>query len=301
MAKYDTTELVALMQRRGLVPANQGTFSTAEFLLDASAQLEAGFIPLLVQANKDYGVYAKDYAITAGQARYDVPSRSSMMGLRDIFVVATDGTVGPALVERKPEELSRLGLNTLTTGEPEFYYLEHNEIVLYPIPSATTGTLRVKYCMKPSRMVLPATVAIIATKPSVNSVTVAAANGIVSTNVVDIVRAVPGFDLLDQDLTVTVAAGPPITFTFSASYSSRVAVGDQVCLARESAVPQIPAEFHLPLALVGIGPHLRALGNKKLADDLRDEAKELVVGILGAVSPRNRGATPDIASYDWFG
>lgn len=304
MAKWDSAELLATMKRRGMVPTNQGTFSDADLLLDATFEMESVIISALIEAHGEYAVQvAADVPLVVGQDHYAIPTRSVGLGLRDMVLISNSGSIDP-VYERDPKELARLNLTTLP-AKPRFYYMEGNKIVLHPTPDSTYGSLRMKYHMRPGRLV-PVTSArqvdSIGAPSGGNIILTLASNkpGSWSTATpFDLIGANPGFDVLAMD--VTASAVGTATVTVPAAATTGFAVGDWVALAGEAPMPRIPPELHLPLALRAIAPALRALGNKKLADDLVNESDNLIKSVVAIICPRNKAAEKDIVSYEWFG
>lgn len=302
MAKYDAAELLATMKRRGLVPTNQGTFTDAEFLLDASGVLETAIHPIVVQSRGEQGQQTKDHALVSGTKKYRVPYRAA--GIRQILIVQSDGRER-MLDEFDPRQMTELGINQNNTGAPLWYTLERDYVVLYPTPGET-ATLRIRYYPTPNKLVGSAFIGVVTSKPAVNQVVVTIGASVGTTfnanAVVDLVRANPTFEHLDMDITITTnSGGGTPTLTFGANYNTDLEIGDQVCLAREAHVPQVPTSLHLPLALRSIGPALRAMGDHKLAKELEDEATALENSAKLLLSPRNAAATKDIADFTWFG
>lgn len=299
MAKYDNAELVATLQRRGLVPNNQPTFTTTEFLLDCSQEMDSVLVPKLLKSHAEFFVAIQPYSITEGEMYYRVPARAIGNKLRFVRIVAVDGSYR-TLEERDPKDVTKLGLNELAYGNPQFYVFEAGNIVLYPTPSSTNGdTLQLGYYCRPGRLVPTTTVGIISSFNGDRTVvtltgSVSAFTGITS---FDIVRATNGFETLAMDKAGTYAAG---VVTFSSAVSSIVSAGDQICLPGEAGVPQVPSELHICIGLRGAAASLKALGDLELADKLVKEAEAKEKEFFEMIAPRNDAGAKDLTNDWWF-
>src|SRR5690606_8653031 len=91
-------------------------------------------------------------------------------------------------------------------------------------------------------------------------------------------------ECLGIDQTITGISGTTIEFS---SLPDELAVGDYVCLAGESPVPQIPVEFHALLAQEVVVKVLEALG--KSTKDAKDDLKTLKENLPNLITPRVQG------------
>src|SRR5689334_21129596 len=123
---------------------------------------------------------------------------------------------------------------------------------MVPVPNVA-GTLEMPYYAQHKRLVLPSAVAIV-TSVSYNATSdtlVLEAEDSPSTlqddgTSVEVVRAVPGFETLTLPQEATIAEVVPGTFEDligSLPEDPGVAVGDQICLPGQAAVPQVPVEL----------------------------------------------------------
>lgn len=307
MAQYDATELVDLVKRRALVPGSQGTFSSAEILLALTEAIESRIAPSIIETQAEHLVASKDITIVSGQAAYRVPYRAMSNGIRSIHWLMSDGR-SAQLVERKIRDVANLRLAS-TTGTPAFYVVQGPHVVLYPTPGSAVGTLRVKYHMRPNRIVpvtsVRAITAIALNTPDASStrVTVAAVPASMEGfQKFDFVRAKQPHDILSFDVTPSVTVGASATtVTFAeGDLSSELEVNDYLCLARETPMANIVDEFVLPAALRAGASLLKALGFLKQAAALDEEAGQEEKVILSSMVSRNKDETQDITNDDWF-
>jgi hypothetical protein len=179
-----------------------------------------------------------------------------------------------------------------STGNLAGFYYRGNQVVLVPSSSSTATTLRMSYFIRPNELAAISATngihAISAINTSTKAVTVAGNTAISTSTPCDLVAATPGFESLDIDLTPTAASGTVITFGNASALPTDLAVGDYVCLAGKSPVPQIPAEFHPILAQRVACAWMEAFDAPGLEKAVAKLGKmEEAAGVL--VSPRSPG------------
>lgn len=106
----------------------------------------------------------------------------------------------------------------------------------------------------------------------------------------DIIKGTSPFALVSADLDeVLIVNGTSITFAVADLDTTRVAVGDWVCLANEACIPQIPLEFHLGLAQAVGAEILGVKGDPRGAAQLESRALGALARIRKIIVPRVRG------------
>lgn len=295
MATYDTSELIATIKTKALVPTNQSTFTNAQILKIADEELQMGIVPLIKEAREEYFVTYEDYTLVTGQKEYQIPSRAVGSTLSDIIIIDTQGnsmySVPLLEASQVPDRNDPFGFNTGIIA-----YLQANNVVLNPAPdSFVGGYLRLKYVERRNNLVeTSAAGRIDAINTSLNQVTLGNVPSTFNTQqIYDFVKAKPGFDNLDTDVAVTGISGS--VFTFS-SLPSNLSVGDYLCLAGESPVPQIPVEFHMVLAQRVIVRMLEALGDTNGVQIARSQLESLQRSALKLITPRVMGEAKKIVN-----
>lgn len=239
---YTTTELIADIKLRSFLPTSQATFTSADTLLLADAEMQTAVIPLVQSLRSEYWLTYKDYTITAAQANYDIPVRAIGMSIRDVQYVYASGAV-KSLPQMDVEDIL-----TTISGDPSAFYVKQNQIYLWPTPSSTIDTLRVYYQLRPGQLVLTTAAGLISTiSTGSNYVTVSSIpsdwdNG----DTYDLIRQDGASEPLAIDQAATTVASTTITFT--ATMPTALRVNDYVALAGQSPIPQIPAELRPVLA-----------------------------------------------------
>jgi hypothetical protein len=266
----------------------------------ATEELHIKLLPLILSVREDlYVAPPKDYAITANQSHYVIPTRASGTVLRDVQVVQDSRIYSLPAVDSDE-------ITTTSTGEVEGYYLEHNDVVLYPTPAATTGTLRLRYFMRPSRLAATTACAQISAINTVTStVTVSSIPSSWATNtVVDFIKAQAPYYNLAIDQTITGVSGTDITFS---SLPTNLAVNDWLALAEYSPIPQVPHEFLPVLAQMTVAKALEAIGDREgaraaervLTGTGTEPDTGMIASVLKLITPRVVGEPKKVIQRNW--
>jgi len=229
---------------------------------------------MLITSREEYYVYVHDYAITSGQAAYAVPYRAVGGALREIKRITGDVIVD--LNRLDPEDMAKV-----ESGLPTEFYLQNNNVILYPTPDSTSGTLRLTYFMRPSTLVPVTGCSQITAIDTVTSVvTCSTVTGWSTSNKFDLISGNSGFVLKALDYTASALSSTTITFS---TLPSDLVVGDWVCLAGESCFPHAPADAQQYLTHLTVVACLEALGdqsNLAIAQARADQLKSALAPVL---------------------
>ena len=277
---WTTTGLLASIRRRASIPTTATTGGLdADLLAFANEELRLGLVSKLLTLRESYFKRDSDSTIAAATTSYRIPTRAVGGKLASVRLLDSAGGELGVLTEVPDERLEDYSGLSSTAA----YRVLGNSLVLVPSAVTSAVTLRQTYFAQPSELVASGYATISAINTSTNVVTTSAIHGYTTSSVLDLVRASEGFESLAIDQTPT-AVGSTTTLTFS-SLPSGLAVGDYVCVFRQSPVPQIPSEFHPILAQRVACAYLEAQGAPELAAAVKKlEAMEEAIGILS--SPR---------------
>lgn len=276
---FNSTRLIEQIKVKGCLP--EGRFTDQEILDCAYECLLSDIMPLLYSVREEFYVKKKTLAVTMNQEEYAIPSRAVGGAVREIKMVKGSGI----------QDLGRVDLediNTSQTGEPIAIFLLGNNFGLFPIPSATSGTLWIYYAIRPSRLVPVSECArITAIDTTTDTVTVTIPTGWTTADNFDLVKGTPHFDILALDLVAASVAGGLIQF--SAALPTTLVVGDYVTLAEETCWPFLPPEAHVLLAQAAAAAALESIGHPS-AVAVAAKAQMLKDTITKLINPRIQGA-----------
>lgn len=289
---FTTADFLTSVRQRGSIPTTTNASNvnnTTNLLSLATEELHIKLLPLLLSVREEFYVYAKDYTVTADQAAYAIPTRTAGATLRDIQWIEGNNI-------RSLPRVDSDFITSTASGTVQGYYLQHNDVILYPTPSSTTGTLRLRYYLRPGRLAATTACAQI-TAVTTTTVTVASipSSWAVGT-IVDFIKATPPFHYPSIDQTITALAGTTITF---AAVASTVVVGDWLALAEYSPIPQIPFEFQPVLAQMTVVKALEAIGDREGSAAARKDLEVLQASALALMSPRVSGEAKKVIGRNW--
>ncbi len=291
---YTADALLEEVRRLGSFSATAATgLADADILAHADSELRDTLVPLMLGVSEELYQRVFSHTVTRGTAAYRINKRAAISRINTVQWVNSDGsTINLSRLE--PKQVAEISTVT-AQGRPWAYYLEGSRVVLFPTPTDSTATLRIRAMARPSRLTL--------TTDSTNLKTISAvslgtstlpndtwfltivAHGIISNTVRDVVCATPSFEhlVLDGALTVEDADGVSIP---SASFSSAPAAGDYLCISDYTPVIQLPVELHPALFELTASRVLRALGKSQESADHANEAQRLVATGIQALTPR---------------
>lgn len=241
-----TLELIAALKIKGSFPTSNDLFSNSDFLVLFNHQMKTEIVPTMLLLSEEFFFVYKDFPVVQNGS-YRIPARAIGAKLRDVQVIDAGGNI---LAPQKLFEEDR-------PGNPTGYYLTRNSVSLSS--DYTTGTLRMKYFARPNELVLPTACSQIASIDTVNKqVTVTSLPSTMTTGVLcDFVQSENPYDLLDYDNAIVGVSGTTVTMT---SLPDGLAIGDYLCLAKQSPVPMVPDEMHPVLVQSAL---VAALASKK--------------------------------------
>lgn len=292
---WTTAGLLEDIRQKAYLPDAHPSFTDTILLNMADRELRDTIMPHILDRREDYYVVYHDFAITANQQRYRLPSRAHFGLLRDASILASDGRLTADLKLASVEQVEYFAAITSDATGIGLYALEGDTVVLLPTPSTTDGsTLRLRYYRRPSKLTAAASGHCVAiTAINGNVLTLGASHGFTTSSVCDLVQANPGFDVLDFDQTLSATAST--TVTWPTTVPSDLAVGDYVCIANETPVPQVPAEFHSVLAQAVACKVLEQLRDDRLGAAVTKLGRDLEAA-AGGITPRNHGAARKIVN-----
>ena len=285
MMAFDTTRLLSQIKLKGSLP--EGRFEDQEILDVAYDVMLHNVGPWCIANREEYYVYSATQAITSAQSSYPIPARGQGMALREVQMIK-DGVV---------VNLERMDLEEQTTtdqGTVDKFYVQNNELMLYPTPNVTNFDLKLYYFLRPSKLVPTSECArITAIDTGTNTLTVSAPSTWTTPDTFDLVRAKSGFKTYADGMDLTASAVSTTSITLS-SLPSTLAVGDYVSLAEESCFPFLPLEAHGLLVHACVAELLESTGDRdgfKIAEARVAKIKKDLEALFGT---RVQGAPKDI-------
>lgn len=210
-----------------------GRYQPEEILGVGYDMLVSNVVPLIISLNEEYYVRSESQAVTASRSSYPIPKRALGSLLREAKHV----------LGKKVNDLDRISPEEVTSnqeGSPDSFYLKGLNVILYPTPNSTEGTLELSYYLTPSLPVLVAAAALITNiDTSTGEITATTPAGWSTSNTFDLVSARNGHETLAFELAASAVTSSSVTFT-AGDLPSTLQNGDYISLSGYSPYMQCP-------------------------------------------------------------
>jgi len=260
-----TNDIIKSAKSRSLIPSNQSTFQTQDFINFMNEEMLNAVVPRVLQVHEDFYMIQEDIALIPGKSNYRIPYRSIGNRLRDVAFKDINGNVF---------EMTRVSVGDISFYQGSFtvnqfrtFYVKSDEIVIVPsVGQFISGSLEFTYYIRPNKMVTEDRAAkIVSINYALGEVTVDRVPSNFSTNIkMDFIQSKSPYKIISFDVTPTsvnsvtnVITFDPVSVTFDPralqnpeqfpQYTD-LSPGDYVMQAEETIIPQIPAELHSILA-----------------------------------------------------
>lgn len=297
MAKpLTTSKLIDSVKQRAMLPTNSKTFSDDDLVGILNEEMDTGIVPEVLKQHEEYYTVSEDQPFVEGQTRYRIPYRAIGNKLRDVAYIDTNGNF---------YELSRISLEELSDYQndnnfslEEVFYVEHNEIV-FPRKEKSGGTLRMYFHLRPNSLVLEGQVSVITAINRVSGIITVSSlpTSFNSAPVMDFVASkspnrIEGYDI--QPISVNTE-NKEVEFNVG-DIPEYLSIGDFICLAQESPVPQIPVEMHTMLAQKAAIFCLEALNDTEGLSNAQRKMERMERDIDTIINNRVEGAPKKIVN-----
>jgi len=314
LSPYTTDSLLPMLRLLPLMPSVQALFSDSDLVNIMDFEMSSKILPLIDNQAEEYFITRDDIVYNQSIRLYPLPTRGTADKLRSVSFV--DSNHNEIRIPRlRPEDImsnvnaTGLAINPALWG----FYLENDNIRLYlgsySGSSQAYKFLRLRFVRMPSTLVQEVACGQI-TAVSSNVITVNTVPSLfLTTSTYDIVSNTPQMFVSKGDnLTVASIIGNVITFTsIPTDLHSAVPgpqIGDWVCLAMQSPIPQIPFKpgFQLLLQL-SAAKCLEIHGDTQGFNVAMSQAADMKNYFISVITPRVDGnvirlTTPN-SLYGW--
>lgn len=288
--------LVKSVQKRVLMPLSSNTLDETAIIELMSEEMMSTIEPLVLSAHEEFYVQNYDQSLVAGTYNYSIPPRAAFATWRDIVMVDTIGNE-LAMTDLPPEYVK---ISYPSGGLPPMFtfgfVMNNDRITLWPpnqtIP--TNYTLRMKIKRRPNHLTSVDNCAqVTSVNSSLKQVTLDG-NGDTTwttSTTFDIIPNSPQFTSRGDDQVITNInqVTPTATVLTFSSLPTGIIVGDWVCPAMLSPIPQIPYDMFPLLAQRGVIKCLEALGDNQNLQVAERRYQDMAVDFARTVSPRIQG------------
>ncbi len=305
----DKTDLsiVKSVQAHPLLPLSENTLTEERIIEFLDEDMRSTILPLVLAAKEEFYVENIDQTLVAGTYNYTIPERAAFATWRDIVLVDPMGNE-VAMTELPPEYVKI----TYPVGNlPPMYVfgfiMNNDRITLWPpnttIP--TQNTLRMKIKRQPNHLtpyLNCGQVTQINTGTGVITLSVNGDGTWSTSTTFDVIPNSPQFTSREDDLAITAVDNTLNTITVT-TIPTGLIVGDWICPARLSPIPQIPYDLFPLLVQRGVIRVLEALGDNQNLQVAERRYQDMAADFARTVSPRIGGTRKVLvnrtANFGW--
>lgn len=288
-------DLLASIKLRAAVPISQISFEDDDLLRFAQEEIELKIVPSILAVKEEFYVRTVSVPLVANQNSYEIPYRAIGNKVRSAFYEQAPGT----LLNLANIPIEHISLYQTNTFPYQFagFYLENDHITLLPnIGSNPTGNLVLRYYLKPNTIVqmnrgarirsIDRTTGVIEVSNGATGANTVPANININT-LVDFIRAKPINKTYDFDVAPASinATGGTITFALD-SIPAELEVGDWICSASETVIPQVPSDLHVMVAQAVACRVLESLSDTQALQNATAKLQEMEQKLLSVIDTR---------------
>jgi hypothetical protein len=276
---YGSSDVIARVRRDAHIDSSDVDYPAAVILDIMDSVIQKRIVPSILGLRADYWLTYADIAVTADRQKYPIPDRASLGTIYSVQYL-DDNKENKVELEWKWVE----DMDPDSSGEPSSHYIQDDTVLVYPIPSSSTGYIRIWYHYMPSNLVEATDCMLITGGVATGVLTGDAPSAWGGSDIplsYDIVSGKSPFALIHSDLTASaVVSGTSITFSPSDIDTTRLATGTYyVCLAGETCFPMCPKSLHYT-AVDLVVAHIRdASGDEGFAQKIQLAAADLQLQI----------------------
>lgn len=292
--------LVASAYRRTLAPNSAGAIQSGDVITFMDEEMRSTIAPLVLAAQEEFWVQNIDQTLVQGTYSYTIPQRAAFATWRDVVLVDALGNE-IAMTELSPEYTKLTFPSGASAALSAFgFILQNDKVILWP-PNGGVPTqyqLRMKIKRRPNSLTSVddcGQVTLINT--STGDVTLSTTDTTWTTaTTFDVIPNAPQFTSRVDDAAITAINTTTNILRFSTTNAALMAVGDWVCPAQMSPIPQIPFDMFPLLAQRGAIKILEALGDTQNLQVAERRYQDMSADFARTVSPRIDGTRKAIVN-----
>ena len=260
---YKTTDLINAIKRNAAFPTSQVRFSNDDFLTFLNEELQLTLVSHLVTMRQDYFVTTVDTALVASQTAYTIPVSAIGWKVESVgYIDSSDVyTKIPMITRDQRSSFSSLSSSSI----PSAFYILNNSINLVPdAGSSVSGSLRFDLVRIQNELVMDTTSGNITavTDTGTDYQMTVGTLPISSGDSCDVISGTNPFNIIARGVTSSIL-GSVVTVTYSSDFSRAPVLGDYVCKAGTTPIPNIPEDIHPILAQLAVVRVLAATNDIK--------------------------------------
>ncbi len=289
--QYTVEELIQTTKRACSVPTSQLTYTDADWTLLANDLLQTTVVPLIMSTREDYFTTFEEVQSPAnGIIPFSVNAVGSKLRNVCYKVQAT-----PLILVNLPRiDLDVVaGVGFFNNWTLAGFYVEGENICLYPSTSVPTGTIiRLYYYRRTLVLAEPTQFGRVLSIDTMSNTVVMdfVPYSWVAGDTLNSVGSEPNFSITNEAMVISAVSSPSLILDNVTGLS----VGDYISQEGYSAIPQVPIEAHNYLAQLTAAKGLEGLGDRDGMTAAFNEAEKLKQSLLIVVSNRVDGSVKKV-------
>ena len=290
-----TSKLIESVRRRAMIPDDTAAFTDADIIDIMNEELDEQVISEVLVTNEEHLVRRDEISVEGDETKYTIPYRAIGNKLRDVAYLDSTGS---------HYELSRVSLEelsdyrrTYTSYNRDVFYVMGDAINLLDTRVIDYDKLVFYYYMRPSVLVEEKEVGKITNIDRVNGTITLQSFPSKFSNIpdMDFVKAKTPNTIISFDVTPTAVNNSTRVVSFNISdIPEELQVGDYLCQAEQTPVPNIPTEFHPILAQATAVHILEAMGDTEGLANASRKLEKMKEAIIQITNDRVEGAPQKI-------
>lgn len=298
----DSDELLNSIKIRAAVPLAQISFTDADLLNFATEEIELKVLPSILSVREEFYVTTETIPLVANQSNYKIPYRAIGGKVRFVYLQSSDTSVQP-LAQIAMEHLSNYQQSSFAYQNSGFYLQNDELILLPPITGAVSGNLVMKYYLKPNEVVATSRGAqITQINTTTGDITVSSVpSNIAAMTEIDFIQSKSNHKTKAFDVMVNASNSTTKVINVNPSdIPADLEVGDFICSAGETVIPQVPSELQVMVAQAVACRVLEAIGDTQNLQNATAKLQEMEVKLLAIIDSRVEAPSRKIVNTNSF-
>lgn len=298
---YPTVDALAVsVQRSAALPLSQNTFTSDDIIAFLDEEQKTTISDLVHAVREEFWVVYNDQQIQPSVYEYSMPQRALAGGLRDVvFVDASGNEIQIALLA--PEQIKTPAYFSYRPAfQQQGCFIKDAKVILWPQNSNNTAyTLRQKYERRPNTLTSSTNCAqITAIDTNTKQVSCQSVPATWTTALtVDVISNYPQFVSIADDQVLTNVTGSVLTFS---AIPTGMSVGQWICPAGTTCIPQIPLEAYTLLIALGTKRVLQAMQNPNGFQIAAKDVDAKTMQVRAMLTPRVEGQPKKLVNSNVF-
>jgi len=289
--QYTVDDLISNIKRRCAVPTSQLTYTEEDFALLANDEMQDEVVPLIMSTREE--MFVEYYDIETPSTKI-IPFPTNTVGnkIRSVCYVQQQSPL--VLVNLPRIDLDVVaGVGFANWATLAGFYIQGNDLVLYPNNSVPVGTnIRIYFYKRTLVLASPSSYGRIVSIDENNNTVVLSLvpnDWAIGTELNAVSQTTP-FKTLNSTLEIVNISSPSVIL----NNVDDLTVGDYISERGFSAIPQIPIEAHPYLAQLTAAKALEGLGDRQGEQSALAKADKLKQSLLVLISQRVDGSVKKI-------